>query len=89
MKDQNTNAAPAKGAWNQTPLLDVIEAAAALKIPEHSLRKKVAARQVPFTRIGKHVRFAPHHLDAIIAAGEQAVVESGPRPPKSTARTRL
>lgn len=55
------------------PLLNVVQAAAVLNIPEQTLRKLVTARKVPHTRIGKHVRFGAHHLAAIVAAGEQEV----------------
>jgi len=63
------------------PLLDIPQAAAALHIPENTLRKAVSARRVPHTRIGKHVRFTTHHIAAIVAAGEQAVVVGQPAPP--------
>lgn len=53
-------------------LRTIDEAAAYLNVPAATLRDKVTARQVPFTRIGRHVRFSPDHLAAIIAAGETA-----------------
>ncbi|WP_251153843.1 helix-turn-helix domain-containing protein [Cellulosimicrobium sp. Marseille-Q4280] len=62
------------GAFASGPLLTIPEAAEALNIPEGSLRKQVSGRKVPFTRLGKHVRFAAHHLAAIVAAGEQEVL---------------
>jgi len=40
-------------------------------VPEGWLRKKVTARAIPFTRLGKHVRFTRAHLAAIVAQGEQ------------------
>lgn len=55
-------------------LLDISEAAQVLNVPENWLRKKVSARAVPFTRIGRHVRFTTAHLEQIIAGGEQAAV---------------
>lgn len=55
-------------------LLDVEAAAAYLGIPKKALYAKTAARSVPFTKIGRHIRFTQAHLDAIVAAGEQAVV---------------
>jgi excisionase family DNA binding protein len=61
-------------------LLTIAEAAAVLNVPENWLRKKVAAHAVPYTRLGKHVRFTPAHLDQIIESGEQrpiAVVAPG------------
>lgn len=68
-------------------LLTTAEAAAVLSIPEGALAKRVAARAVPHTRIGKHVRFTPGHLGQIITAGEQPVV-GGPNA-RGTARTKL
>jgi excisionase family DNA binding protein len=53
------------------PLKNVIEAAEWLGIPPRSLEAMVTANRVPHTRIGKHVRFAQEHLDAIVAAGER------------------
>ncbi len=53
-------------------LRTIEEAAAYLNIPAATLRDKVTARRVPFTRIGRHVRFSPDHLAGIIAAGETA-----------------
>jgi excisionase family DNA binding protein len=55
---------------SQRPLLTIAEAAAYLNIPVTTLRDKVTQRAVPFTRIGRHVRFTDAHLAAIIAAGE-------------------
>lgn len=53
-------------------LLDIPAAADRLGVPEGWLRKAVTARRVPFTRIGKHVRFTEEHLESIVRAGEQA-----------------
>lgn len=53
-------------------LRSIPEAAAELNVPERWLRDKVTARAVPFTRLGKHVRFTEAHLAQIVAAGEQA-----------------
>lgn len=52
-------------------LLTFAEAARLLNIPKSWLRKKVAARAVPFTRLGRHVRFTEEHLRSIVARGEQ------------------
>ncbi|HET7405896.1 MAG TPA: excisionase family DNA-binding protein [Actinomycetales bacterium] len=51
-------------------LLTIPEAATELHVPEGWLRKKVTAREVPFTRLGKHVRFTDDQLRAIVIAGE-------------------
>lgn len=56
------------------PLLDIEGAAARLSLTPDALRKYVAERKVPHTRIGKHVRFSEDHIAAIIAAGEQPVI---------------
>lgn len=60
------------------PLKDIEQAAAWLGIPAETLKKRVAAREVPHTRIGKHVRFAEHHLAAIVEAGEQPMTTTPP-----------
>jgi excisionase family DNA binding protein len=60
------------------------EAAQLLKIRESWLRKKAAARQVPCTFLGKHLRFSPTDLTAIIAAAAQP---AGRRPRRRGAPT--
>ncbi|HEU0130946.1 MAG TPA: helix-turn-helix domain-containing protein [Mycobacteriales bacterium] len=67
------------------PLFTIAEAAAYLNIPTTTLRDKVTRRAVPFTRIGRHVRFTPDHIAAIIAAGETTVL---PPPPQRASRRR-
>lgn len=62
------------------PLISVQQAAALLGIPAKTLYAKTAARTVPFTKIGRHIRFTQEHLRQIVAAGEQ---------PTATAPTRL
>lgn len=56
-------------------LRNIKDAAAWLDIPPKTLQGYVTARTVPFTFVGKHVRFSQAHLDAIVAAGEQPVAE--------------
>ncbi len=68
-------------------LLTIKDAALVLAIPETTLRDKVTARHVPHTRIGRHVRFTPEHLQAIISAGQQPAVSS-PSDPRPTRRRR-
>lgn len=51
-------------AWNIT------RAALRLGVKPTWLRDKVTAEAVPFTRLGKHVRFTEDHLRQILAAGE-------------------
>lgn len=61
-------------------LRDLHEAADWLGVSWETLRKKVAARQVPFTKVfGTQVRFTQEHLDAIVAAGEQPVAKAPAR----------
>ena len=65
------------------------EAAQRLRVRESWLRKKAAARQVPCTFLGKHLRFSPADLAAIVAASAQAPVgRRGRRKPTSTVRDR-
>lgn len=52
-------------------LLTIAEAAVVLNVPFTWLRDKVTAREVPHTRLGRHVRFTAEHLDQIIRDGEQ------------------
>ena len=47
------------------------EAAELLHVPETWLRKKASARAVPFTRLGRYIRFTDEHLSRIIDVGEQ------------------
>lgn len=60
-------------------LLTIEEAAVALAVPRSWLRDKVTARQVPHTRLGRHVRFTEEHLRQIIELGEEAAT-IGPVP---------
>ena len=61
-------------------LLTIEEAAVALAVPRSWLRDKVTARQVPHTRLGRHVRFTEGHLRQIIELGEEAAAAVGPVP---------
>lgn len=54
-------------------LLNITEAAEFLNVKPTWLRDKTVARQVPFTKIGRHVRFTAEHLAEIVAAGEQHI----------------
>ncbi len=57
------------------------EAAQALKVPESWLRKKAAARMIPCTFVGKHLRFSSTDLAQIMEAGARH-----PRPAARRAR---
>jgi excisionase family DNA binding protein len=48
------------------------QAAELLGVKPSWLRRKAAARAVPCTFVGKHLRFSRVDLEAIITAGEQA-----------------
>lgn len=54
-------------------LLDIAGLAEYLGVPRTWVRDQVTARAIPFTKIGRHTRFAQHHIDQIVAAGEQKV----------------
>jgi excisionase family DNA binding protein len=45
------------------------EAARILKVPESWLRKKAAARVIPCTFVGKHLRFSDGDITEIVQAG--------------------
>jgi excisionase family DNA binding protein len=57
-------------------LRNIEQAAEYLNISKSTLRDMVTAHKVPHTRVGRHVRFAQHHLDAIVAAGERPAVSA-------------
>jgi excisionase family DNA binding protein len=72
-----------------TPVLYTpAEAAQLLKVRESWLRRKAAARQVPCTFLGKHLRFSPTDLTAIITAAAQPAVGRQPRRRAPTVRDR-
>src|SRR5215475_9853338 len=64
------------------------EAAELLKVRESWLRKKAAARQVPCTFLGKHLRFSTTDVAAIITAAAQPPVGRRPRRRAPTVRDR-
>jgi excisionase family DNA binding protein len=64
-------------------LLNMAELAEYLGVPFTWVRDKVTARALPHTRVGKHVRFAPDHVAAIVASGEEPALNgplAAPRP---------
>ncbi len=61
------------------------EAAQRLRVRESWLRKKAAARAVPCTFLGKHLRFSPADLAAIVAAAARPA--TGRRPRRKSATT--
>ena len=60
------------------------EAAEMLRVRESWLRRKAAARQVPCTFLGKHLRFSAADLAAIVAQNGQAATGRRPRRRSST-----
>ena len=61
------------------PLRTPAQAAQLLAVPESWLRRKAAARAIPCTFLGKHLRFSPADLAALATAAAQ--------PPRTRART--
>jgi excisionase family DNA binding protein len=65
------------------------EAAALLQIRPSWLRKQAAARQIPCTFLGRHLRFSPADLAAIIAAHTRPAAGHTPRRPTRPRRDDL
>jgi excisionase family DNA binding protein len=63
-------------------LLDIDGLAAYLDVPRTWVRDKITARALPHTRVGRHVRFTPEHVAAIVAAGFEPAING----PLATAR---
>jgi excisionase family DNA binding protein len=79
----------APGHEHQALLYTPAEAAQRLRVRESWLRKKAAAREVPCTFLGKHLRFSPADLAAIITnSARPAVGRRGRRRTASTVRDR-
>jgi excisionase family DNA binding protein len=56
------------------PLLDSAATAEYLFVSERMIRRLTETRQLPFVKIGRHVRFRQADLDAFIAAGRVEAV---------------
>jgi excisionase family DNA binding protein len=84
-----TSAAPPSTEGSQL-LYTPAEAAAQLRVRESWLRRKAAARQIPCTFLGKHLRFSAADLATIVAQHGQAPTGRRPRrrTPRSTVRDR-
>ena len=64
------------------------EAAGILKVRESWLRTKAAARLIPCTFIGKHLRFSDGDIEEIMKAGaRQPVTSRDHRPGRQARRT--
>ncbi|MFI0818616.1 helix-turn-helix domain-containing protein [Streptomyces sp. NPDC021098] len=78
--DESATSTPSKTRPHQTQhdsnrLLNTAEQAAVLlQVPASWLRKKAAAGHIPYTKIGRHLRFSADDLNAIIRDGAR-----GPR----------
>ena len=51
-------------AHQHTPLLDIVAVAERLDMSVRWVRRKVAAREIPFIKLGHFVRFDPEEIDA-------------------------
>lgn len=49
-------------------LLDIEQAAEYLGVTERWVRRAIADRRIPFSRVGRLVRFDPRDLDAYLAS---------------------
>lgn len=85
----SSDADPAGRPRSDVLLYTPAEAAHQLQVRESWLRKKAAARQIPCTFLGKHLRFSPTDLTTIVAAAARPPVGRKPRrKPASTSRDR-
>jgi hypothetical protein len=62
----------------------VAEAAGILKVREPWLKTKAAARLIPCTFIGKHLRFSDEDIVAIMKAGERQPITTRGRTPRGS-----
>ena len=76
---RNVNPAGVTPGSGSELLYTPAEAAQLLKIRESWLRRKAAARQVPCTFLGKHLRFSTADLTAIVAAAARPAGARKPR----------
>jgi excisionase family DNA binding protein len=71
-------------------LLTVAELAVALRMSESWVRKGVLERRLPFTKLGRSIRFTPAQVEAIVSSGAQtADPDHTPRRHSGAPRTRL
>jgi excisionase family DNA binding protein len=59
------------------PLLNKKQLAELLGIPSGTVDKKVSRREWPFTKVGRHIRFAEEHVAAIVRQGNEPA-QNGP-----------
>jgi excisionase family DNA binding protein len=88
--DPHLSAAPSSTREGNQLLYTPSEAAELLRMRESWLRRKAAARQIPCTFLGKHLRFSAADLAGIVAQHGQAPTGRRPRrrTPRSTVRDR-
>jgi excisionase family DNA binding protein len=88
--DAPASTASASTGENNQLLYTPLEAANLLRVRESWLRRKAAARQIPCTFLGKHLRFSAADLAGIVAQNGQAPTGRRPRrrTPRSTVRDR-
>lgn len=55
-------------------MLTVPEVAERLGTSQRFVRRLIAERRIPYTKLGKHVRLADNDVDAFIAAGRVEAV---------------
>jgi excisionase family DNA binding protein len=72
-------------------LLTVEQLAGYLAVPVAWVRKGVLERTLPYTKIGKNVRFTPSQVEQILADGERPSLHAADSRPRGrgSARTRL
>jgi excisionase family DNA binding protein len=63
---------------NAPQLYTPADAARVLKVPESWLRKRAAARVIPCTFLGKHLRFSDEDLAKIVSSGAKPPMSSAP-----------
>ena len=63
----------------------VAEAAEILRVRESWLKTKAAARQIPCTFVGKHLRFSDSDITGIMQAGARQPVTERQRRPRGRA----
>jgi excisionase family DNA binding protein len=77
--DAPTSAGPSATGEGDQLLYTPAEAAQLLRIRESWLRRRAAARQIPCTFLGKHLRFSAADLAAVVAQNGQAPTGRRPR----------
>ncbi len=53
----------------QSTLMSVEQAATRMGTPVRFIRRLIAERRIPFTKVGRYVRFYPEDIEAFLDAG--------------------